>query len=234
MTFRLFGFLHLSILAAIVAIAFGLSTLARRDRATARVMRVGLGVLLMLNELIWYVYRYHTEGMRFPFGLPLQLCDFTVWLTAIAAVSSSPLIYECAYFMGVAGAGMALITPDLWAPLLSYPTLYFFLSHGLEVMTLLVLLWAGLERPRRGSVWRAFAALNIYTVAVSAFNWLFTTNYMYLRVKPKNASPLDYLGPWPLYILSGEVLALALFWLLWWPLRETRMASSAAIAETGG
>jgi uncharacterized membrane protein YwaF len=48
---------------------------------------------------------------------------------------------------------------------------------------------------------------------------IYKTNYMYLCRKPEGASPLDYLGPWPWYIATGEVVALGLFALLWLPFR---------------
>lgn len=219
--FKLFGPIHLVILASVPAAAFLLARTIRRVPSSAKAVRYTLGSLLAVNELIWYVYRLHTEGFRFPEGLPLELCDVTVWLTVLAAFSLRRLPFEIAYFAGLAGSGMALLTPDLWAPFYSYPTFYFFVGHGAAVVTVLALLWSRLAAPRPHSVWRVFAAIQVYAVAIGTFDAVFRTNYFYLCQKPAGASVLSYFGPWPYYVAGGEAIALVLFWLLWLPVRRS-------------
>lgn len=225
--FHLFGQVHLLILASVPAIAFLFSKASRRSRAWARSIRYALGTFLALNELGWYAFNHHTGGLRFPGGLPLQLCDLTLWLTVLALFTLNPLAFEITYFAGIGGAAMALLTPDLWAPLNSYPTIYFFVAHGMVVACPLMLLWSRQARPRPRSPWKVFAALNAYAGAIGIFNAIFKTNYMYLCYKPASVSILNLLGPWPLYLLACEGVALAIFWLLWLPVRQSETLTVA-------
>jgi hypothetical integral membrane protein (TIGR02206 family) len=215
----LFSPLHLSLLALTVAIAATLCSLLRAGKISHAIVRFTIGYGLAINELIWWIFRYSHEGFRFPVNLPLQLCDATVWATVLACITLIPAFVEFAYFAGIAGAGMALITPDLWSPWPSYPAVYFFLAHGGIVIGAAVLVYGRIAPLRSGAVWRAFGWLVVYAAVIGTFNAIFKTNYMYLREKPGNASILDALGPWPMYLFAGAAVGLALFWLLWLPAR---------------
>jgi hypothetical integral membrane protein (TIGR02206 family) len=222
---ELFGMTHLALLGVIGLIALALASLCRTGRIPARPLRLILGVALALNELIWWWFRYSHEGFRFPVNLPLQLCDVTIWSTVIACLTLAPAIVEFTWFAGLAGAAMALLTPDLWSPWPSYPAIYFFIAHGGIVAGAILLVGGRIVPIRRGAMWRAFALLTLFAAFVGAFNAIFDTNYMYLCRKPANGTLLDRMGPWPVYLGSAAAAALVLFWLLGLPVRVSASAS---------
>lgn len=221
----LFGSLHLSLLAIIGFVAVLLPWLCRRGQLPSRQVRLFIGWSILLNELVWWAFRYSHEGIHAT-NLPLQLCDLTVWLSVFACLTAVPAVVEFAYFAGLAGAGMALLTPDLWSPWPSYPAIYFFLAHGGIVIAVALMAFGGMIRFRPGAVWRSFGWLAAWAAAVGAVNAIAGSNYMYLCRKPRNASALDQLGPWPWYLAAGGLLGLAIFWLLWLPVRPAGATAS--------
>ena len=214
----IFGAVHILWLLPITAAAVSFARFCRRDSRAFRPLRIALACALAGNELIWWFYRYSREGIHLT-NLPLQLCDVTLWTTVLACLTASPAAVEFSYFAGGAGSAMALMMPDLWTPWPSYPAFYFFLVHGGVILACAVLVFGRTTSFSRRAVWRAFGLLAAYGLVVGAFNAAVGGNYMYLCRKPRNPSLLDWFGPWPFYLAVGAAAGLALFWLLWFPVR---------------
>lgn len=219
--FQLFSFSHFVIIGLIPATAAALAWWSRRSERLARYIRFGLGTIVLIIELAWYAYYVHRGWFTFPYSLPLHLCDLVLWLTIYTSFTLKPWSYDLVYYWGLAGTTMAVLTPDVSTPVLSYLTLSFFAAHGGIVTTILFLTWSKQMRPRAGSMWRALLALHLYAGFVGLFNIIFDTNYFYICQKPGEASLLDYMGPWPVYLLVGDVLGLLFFWLLSLPFRRS-------------
>jgi hypothetical integral membrane protein (TIGR02206 family) len=176
-----------------------------------------------------YGYFFVRGWLKFPDTLPLELCDATLCVATIALFTLNPLSVDLAYYGAMAGTSMALLMPDLWEPFPSYATVQFFIVHGLVITSVLYLIWSGQARLRPGSSWRALLALNIFASLVGTIDFLFGANYMYLRAKPQNPSLLDFFGRWPWYVVTAELVALALFTLLYLPFRSHRGSPTGSL-----
>jgi hypothetical integral membrane protein (TIGR02206 family) len=227
-TIETFSPAHLGILAAIPAGAWALGEVARRRVGALRPIRLVLAAAIAVDGIAWYAITFWQGSVVPPSGLPLDLCDVVLFIVVIALVAPRPWALEAAYYLGLGGSGMALVTPDV-GDVRAYAVIQFFVAHGAVVGSVLFLVRAGALRPRRGSWWRVFLALNAYAAAVLVFDLWTGTNYMYLREKPASGSLLDWLGPWPWYVLAGDALALVLLWLLELPFRR-----GARRADPGG
>jgi hypothetical integral membrane protein (TIGR02206 family) len=217
--FRLFGPAHCVILGSIIALAAVLAGIARRTLIWRRRIRIGVAVALLLNSAVWYAYLAARGWLTFPDSLPLELCDATLFVTVVSSFTLNATAFDLSYYGALAGTSMALLTPDLWERFPSFSTVQFFIAHGLVLVAVLYLVWSGEAQPRPGSIWRAMLGLNAFAAIAGTLDIVFSANYMYLRAKPENPSLLDYFGPWPWYLAVSEVVALALFALLYTPFR---------------
>jgi len=147
--------------------------------------------------------------------LPLHLCGIAVYLTAWTLVVRGPRVYEVAYFWGLAGATQALLTPDLSHGFPHPAFLLFFLGHGAIVVGIVYATLVFGLRPYPDSIPRVAAITLGYAAAIFAVNLWLGTNFLYLMAKPSQPSLLDWLGPWPWYLVPLVAVGLA-FMLLWY------------------
>jgi hypothetical integral membrane protein (TIGR02206 family) len=214
-----FSTVHLAILAAIIAAAAGLGRWIHRRPKAVRPVRLALAAALAANELAWWVARYAREGLHASYNLPLQLSDLVFWMAVFTLFTCKQWPYDFIYYVGLPTAAMAVLTPDLWGPLRSFASISFFVAHGGTIVTVLMLLWGGVMKPRPPGWRRVWMPLLAWTVLAGAADWAFGANYMYLRAKPRAFSILNWFGPWPAYIGVAAALAWVIFRLLWLPVR---------------
>ena len=219
---HVYGLAHVTWIAGIVVVSIALSLICRRNLVPYKYIRVALICLLVGGEL----QRYTTADIRFPGSLPLNLCNITTWVAVIACLTLSAPAVEFAYFAGIAGAGVALVTPDMGSAIPAA----FFVNHGAIILTASALVYGrNLRLPAR-AMWRALAYFWLYVVLIGLFDWRFGVNYFFVREKPRVVTVLDLFGPWPFYLLGGAAIGHLLFWLLWLPMRP-RSATSGNASE---
>jgi hypothetical integral membrane protein (TIGR02206 family) len=209
---------HLVALGVIAVAAAALVVAARRS--SGRWLKV-LAIVLLVDEVSWWVYLLAggVPGSKLAQSLPLQLCDVAIFIAAAALWTRNQMLVEVTYFWGIAGTLQALLTPDLPQHFPSYPYWQYYIAHGGVVSAALLLVIGMRIHPRRWAVARVAAITVAYAAFVFVVDVVTLSDYMYLRAKPSSATLLDFLGPWPVYILSASLIAIALFALLDAPFR---------------
>lgn len=224
--FQLFGTAHLVALGVVLLI--NLLVIMNRKTPSTRLrlsIRYTLAAILVLNETAWHLWNYFTGQWTLQTMLPFHLCSVLVWLSAYMLITKSYAIYEFAYFLGIAGAMQALLTPD--AGIYGFPHFRFFqviVSHGAIVTAAIYMTFVEGYRPYWKSLVRVAVWGNLYMLVIMAVNFSLGSNYLFIARKPDTPSLIDLLGPWPWYILAIEGVALVLCLVLYMPyaLRDWR------------
>ncbi len=221
--FRLFSLEHIIALLLTGAICAGCLAL-RKWRAGER--RIKTGAWMLIAMMLGYAgISYARIFMRGDFtlqtGLPLHLCDVLVIICVLALVTRKYLLFEMAYFLGLAGTLQTMITPNLDVGFPAMRCLLFFWMHGVILVAICFMIGAYRMRPRPGCILRMFIVINIYVVVSLIANKLLGANYGFLSQPPMNQEnmilAISRWAPWPWYIFVLEGIALLSFLIYYAP-----------------
>jgi hypothetical integral membrane protein (TIGR02206 family) len=219
-TFTLFSFTHWATLFVLLLMIILIYLFRKKLRkANSNLFtRLVLAMIMVGSEISLHIWLWRIDEWVIQYSLPFHLSSISILLSALLAVTKSYSLFEFTYFAGVGSAIQAMITPDISAytfPHFRY--VHFFISHGGVVVVNLYIIFVERYKPTLRSLWKAFLYLNIYTVFIFILNYTIKGNYMYISEKPVNPSILDYLGPWPYYLIPLEVITLFTFFILYFP-----------------
>ena len=219
----MFGPDHLAALACVVGIS---ALVIGRGKALSPAVRAGVRIAFILflsgYAVSYYALAVQARGWNWASSLPLSLCDWVLIACLVALARRDGTAFEIAYFWGFAGTLQGMLTPDLRTGFPTFRYFHFFWGHGGILLALVWMIAAEGLHPRRGGIWRAFLGANVYLVVVGALNGLFGWNYGYICRPPAQFSLLRYMGPWPWYLVTAEIVALLSFWLLDLPWKIAR------------
>ena len=176
-------------------------------------------LLLFVLELLYHFWLYLGGYWEISFTLPLQLCSISLLLCLVLLATESKAVFQIVYYIGVTGALMAILTPELFLGIPHFRFFQFFITHNLIIWTCLYFVFVRQFRPTGRGLIESYLFLNLCAAAAFFANKLTGGNYMFLARKPQNNSLLDYFGPYPYYIITLEIAALFLFLLLLLPFK---------------
>ena len=218
-----YGSQHITVIILMVVLAIGLPLLAKRYFSsqqqlwTSRLMAILISTWVILYDLILIYlgkFNYQTD-------LPLDICNLMGLLLPFLMWKPNQRIFPYLYFWILTGTTQAIFAPHLYNAFPNFIFIKYWIVHaGLFVFIIYVaVVWQFSLRWK--DLWRAFLALQVYVVSVFLIDKLIGANYVYVVQKPPTASVLDYLGPWPVYILAAEVIALFSSFLVFLPYLRT-------------
>jgi len=222
-TFHLYGVSHFVALfviamGGIFMVAFMRSRIS--DKVKARV-RHSFGLLLIflvfMDPFLTFMRWGNTEtgwSLFWSTALPLYLCDVVSIVAAIALFTQKYQFVEVAYFWGLAGTVQGLLTPTLgydWDTIEYYS---FFLQHGGIPIAAVTLVWGLGIVPRKGAFKRIVLWSWCYMAMVMGINALIDQNYGFLSSKPDVPTMLDFMGDYPYYLITLQVIAFSLYFVL--------------------
>jgi hypothetical integral membrane protein (TIGR02206 family) len=170
----------------------------------------GLALVILAAWVGEYVADVVLGTWTVKYSLPLQLTDAVSAVSILALWTRRQLLVELTYFWAFTASLQAVLTPDLAQ---SFPSVFYFTYFGYHVGAIVAasfLVFGCRLYPRAGAVWRVYGVTLAFAALAGAGDLLTGGNYMYLRQKPAHSSLLSLFGPWPLYLVGGAVLGLAL------------------------
>jgi hypothetical integral membrane protein (TIGR02206 family) len=146
----------------------------------------------------------------------VHISDFAWLIAGVALLTGNASWSALLYYWGLTLSVQGVLTPDLVDVFPDPQFLGFWARHLAPVWAAAYLVGA-----RAGPTWRGYRFVllltTLWAAAIMVLNAVFGSNYGYLNAKPVTPSLLDFLGPWPWYVLVEAVLVVVVWALITWP-----------------
>ena len=219
--FELFGTVHLITIFTIILVSIFLPKFFKNKPVQQKsIMSKAIAVIIAAHviispykDLVWLETPYDWRET-----LPLQMCDmseiFLVWFF----LGGPRVLYTCAFFWGLGGAAMAILTPDVLKIDLDY--IFFMIGHGMIIVGIMYATVALGNRPYAKDIIKVSAITTLILLPiVYVINIILgePANFWYLAGKPQGASLMDAFPEPPLHLLYAVPLTIAVFYLIYIP-----------------
>ena len=219
--FELFGTVHLITIAVVIITSIFLPKFYKNksDHQISIMKKIIAGVIAAHVIISPYKDLYLLAN---PYDwretIPLHMCDlseiFLIWFL----LGGPRILYICAFFWGLGGATMAILTPDISHHDLDY--IFFMVGHGMIIVGIMYATVTLGNRPYAKDIATvALITALVLLPIVYVINLLLgePANFWYLMSKPAGASLMDMFPEPPYHLLVTTPIAIALFYLIYIP-----------------
>ena len=219
--FILFGTTHIVTIIAITLISIFLPLIYKTKSEYQKSIMTKAIAFVIFCHLIISPYKdlYLLEN---PYNwrevLPFHMCDLSEIFLIFFLLGGPSILYKCAFFWGLAGATMAIITPDIEFLDLDYA--FFMVGHGMIIIGIMYATVALDNRPYAKDIVTVSLITALILLPITyLINYILgePANFWYLMQKPAGASLMDAFPEPPYHLLVTTPLAILMFCLIYIP-----------------
>lgn len=211
--FVVFSTDHLLFISSVIFVIFLIYIFRNRIKKNKLFYERFLIYSLILSEGSLHIWRIYVGKWTLATSLPFHLCGISIIFSIFMLINKNFYLFELTYFWGLIGAFIAIITPSLDVNYTHYRFWQFLIAHASIILAVVYMIFVENYKVNYKSVWKTFGITNIIAIIVGIINIVLDSNYLFLCAKPASSSITlyDFLGPWPWYILTIEILAIIVF-----------------------
>lgn len=219
--FILFGNIHIITMLVILAVSILLPMIYKNKSEVQKSLMTKMIAYIVIAHVVISPYK-DLFLLENPYNwrevLPFHMCDLSEIFLAWFLLGGPKILYKCAFFWGIGGATMAIITPDISHHDLDYA--FFMIGHGMIVIGIIYATVALNNRPYAKDILTVSLITACVLLPITyTINLLLgePANFWYLMAKPAGASLMDAFPEPPYHLLVLTPLAIATFVIIYVP-----------------
>ena len=165
------------------------------------------------------LYREGYLSGNWKLGLPLHLCDFSSFSILIYLLTKRREFFLFAFFFGIAGGGMSILTPDVEYGFPYVPYIQNQIGHMMIILGVTYAMILDNQRPYLKDVHRVLIFGTFLLGVMYVVNYLLgePANYWFLMEKPIGDNVTAFMRPAPFHMIDRYLLAVIVCYLIYMP-----------------
>lgn len=189
-----------------------------KKKEAKNILLFGITLLMLINHgLDFFREGYVLNDWRL--GLPLHLCDFSSAAIILYFMTKKRDFFLFAFFAGISGAGMAILTPDV---LYAFPDVDYvrhMIGHSMILLGVSYAMIIDIQRPYLRDVHRVLFVLSILLLLMYPINFIIGSpaNYWYVLEKPPGLNVTQFMKEAPYHMIDIYILAVIVCYSIYLP-----------------
>ena len=171
--------------------------------------------LMMINHGMDFYFEGYQDQLKL--GLPIHLCDFSSAAIILYFFTKRREFFLFAFFAGISGAGMAMLTPDSEY---GFPNIHYvrhMIGHAMILLGVSYAIIIDNQRPYFTDVHKTLFILSLLLLLMYFVNYLLgpPANYWYVAEKPPGLNVTSFMRDAPYHMVDIYILAVIVCYLIY-------------------